>query len=227
MRAAPKAGFTLIEVLIAVAILAGMSLMMSGVMESIFVSKDVATTRSEVNHGVYLAMSKLTDDLSMAFTTDSTFLGGSTTAATLVTGFSGDESKMDFSTMSNQHLIRNHRDIDQVQTGYSLDKKEDGTTSLFRRQTDFLTSSLTAGGRKYELLKNVQEFKLSYYSAAKEEWVAAWDTDSISTSGKLPAQVKVKLTLATTPPEGDADAEPETNYFELTIPIRMYEKITF
>lgn len=220
-------GFTLIEVLIAVAILAGMSLMMSNSMESVFTSKDTATIRADINHGVGLATDKLIRDLSMAFNTDSTFLGTSSQGSALVTGFVGDETKMNFSTMSGQHYIKNHADTDQVQVGYALEKKDDGSYSLYRRQTDYLTSTLSSGGKNYELLRNVTEFKLGYYSASKGEWVSSWDTESVSTSGKLPSQVKVKITVASKNPSEDDAGEPETTFFELIVPIRMYEKVTF
>lgn len=228
LYARKHSGFTLIEVMIAVAILAGMAMMMSQTMESVFTSRDTVTMRAEVNHGVYLALSKMTNDLSMAFTTDSTFLGDSEKGSGTVTGFIGNDSQMDFSTMSHQHFVKNHRDTDQTQVGYSVDKKDDGTLSLYRRETDFLTSSLTTGGKKYELLRNVKELKLGYYSAAKEEWLAAWDTGSVSTSGKLPAQVRIQLTVAeAAESDEDESPQPETYFFELVVPIKMYEKITF
>lgn len=220
-------GFTLFEVLITTGILAWMTSLMSGTMDAVFTNKNVTTARAEIFHGITLAINKITDDLAMAFNTDATFQGA---VKSQVTGFSGDVARMNFSTMSHVHFVKNKKDTDQVVVGYTLEKGEGELFNLMRSETDTLASKITETGRAFILLPNVSSLELEYYDANKKQYVPTWDTDSISSGGRLPQIVKIKLIVILVPEGEDdeeTDEEPESYYFESEIPIRMYEKITF
>jgi hypothetical protein len=220
-------GFTLFEVLITTGILAWMTSLMSGTMDAVFTNKNVTTARAEIFHGITLALGKVTDDLAMAFHTDATFHGAAKSQAT---GFAGDVAKLNFSTMSHVHFVKNKKDTDQVVVGYYLEKGEGDLYNLMRSETDTLSSKVTETGRAFILLPNVSSFELEYYDANKKQYVQQWDTDSVSSGGRLPQIVKLKLTVILAPEGVDEEKEteePETYYFESEIPVRMYEKISF
>lgn len=223
-RFANSSGFTLIEIIIAISILAAMTMTMTEVTSGIMTSRERAKLRAESSHGLSIAATKLMDDLRQAFQAMPKFqnMGGY-----YLSGFKGDSASMNFSTMSNIHFVKNNKDTDQIVVGYSLVSGQGGDFNLVRRQTDYLGDDIEVGGRSFVLLENVKEFRLEYYDAGKESWVADWDTSSISAAGKLPQIVKITMVVygeSVTEDEGDRK---EYDY-ELMVPVEMYKnKVDF
>lgn len=215
-----RKGFTLLEIIIAIGILAGMTMTMTDVTTGIMYSRKRAEERNESRHAVAIALSKISDDIKMAFQADKKFDGSE---KYYKTGFIADSNKLNFSTMSNVHYVKNHKDTVQVQVGYSLSKNEEGGTDLIRRHTDHLTDDMESGGLNFVLIKDVKDFELEFYDANKKDWKTKWDTDSVSSAGKLPQIVKVKLTVYGEPELTDEDRKKEY-YYEMQIPIEMYNK---
>jgi general secretion pathway protein J len=219
-----QAGFTLIEVIIAIGIMAVMMMMVSETLSNVIKLKARASRRSEMRHVLYVAVSKITDDLAMAFLADGTLQGKD---GYYLTSFVAESDKMSLSTMSNIHYLKNARDSDQVRVGYELIKNDEGGTDLIRRQTDHLTPKIDKGGRRYVLLKNVKTFDLQYYDSNKKEWVPQWDTDSISAVGRLPQMVKVKIEVTDQEDEEDDNSIRDYTY-EVSIPLPLYkDKLNF
>jgi len=179
--------------------------------------------RMQMHHTVSVAVNKITDDLRMAFIVDSKFQGK---GSVYKTGFIGEETRMDFSTMSNVHFIKNKKDTDQVHVGYIAKKNAKGHLDLKRRQTDYLEDKINEGGQSQLLIKNMSQFALEYYDSNKEEWKKKWDTESISAAGKLPQIVKIKLGVLQF--FDDTEKEPKEHYYEFLAEIPMYKtKISF
>jgi len=213
-------GFTLLEIIIAIGILAAMTMTMTDITTGIMFSKKRAEQRNETRHGVAIALSKISDDLKMAFQADKKFDGKD---KSYKTGFVADTNKMNFSTMSNVHFVKNNRDTDQIHVGYFLVKNNEGNTDLVRRNTNHLTDDLEEGGQGFVLINDVKDFDLEYFDGNKKEWQDKWDTESISSAGKLPQIVKVKITVYGEPLLDDEDRRKEY-FYELHVPIEMYNK---
>lgn len=216
--------FTLIELIIAIGFLATIALSVAGMTGNIVEKKDRVEKQVQRRHTLSIALSKMTDDIKMAFLAESTFQGKN---SAYLTGFYADESSLNFSTMSNVHYIKNHHDTTQIQVGYTLVKNDNREFDLVRRQTDFLTDDLKTGGQSFILVKDVQKMVLSYYDANKAAWQKEWDTESISYAGRLPKMVKIQLTVLGEALSEEDDEQPEYNY-ELVVPVEMYAaKISF
>ncbi|MBF0106452.1 MAG: prepilin-type N-terminal cleavage/methylation domain-containing protein [Deltaproteobacteria bacterium] len=217
-------GFTLLEIIIAIGILAGMTLIISETIEGVMLTRKRTERKNETRHAVSIALAKMMDDLRTAFQAHQKFTGN---ADYYLTGFVGDTSSMNFSTMGNVHYVKNHKDTDQVQVGYSLEGNTRGSFDLVRRQTDHLTDKLDSGGKSFVLLPNVREFNLEYYDSNKESWEGQWDTESVSSAGRLPQVVKINMVVLGEPTNADEDEFKEYTY-ELWAPIEMYaNKINF
>jgi type II secretion system protein J len=216
-------GFTLLEIIVSITILAAMMLSITQISTGLSKARDKSSERLENQHSLILVLTKLSDDLRTAFNADKKFWGKDDYYRT---GFIGDETSLNFSTMSNVHRIENHRDTNQAVVGYSLERQDDGNYRLLRRSTDTLVEQLEEGGTPYVLLTDLKELTFSYYDANQKEWQSSWDTDSVTTMGKLPKQVKVQLVLALADENDDNEAKRKT--FELLIPVEMYDrKISF
>lgn len=184
-------GFTLLEVMIAVAILSGMCLLIYGAMNSILNSKNRVEAQNELLHAVYLSMDKMTQDFEEAFLVSKILKGPQ---AEYETGFKGGSEKVDFTTFTHFHGIQDARDTDQVSVGYSL-KSGRNNSELLRRESDHLSAKFDEGGEEMTLLENVKSFKLEYYDSNKDDWVQEWDSTEISVLNRLPEAVRISLTV--------------------------------
>lgn len=212
------AGFTMLEIIIAISILAAMVLTMTQITNGIVKTNDDVTALNDQRHSVVLALSKISDDIRMAFLVDKKYYG---TDQCFFTGFVGTSTSLNFSTLSNVHYVKNRRDTDQIQVGYSLISGEDGYSNLMRRQTDYLTDKLETGGNSFVLLDHVKEVRFEYYDANKKSWEQSLDTGSVSSAGTLPSMVRVYLTVVGSPISEDSDTREEMSY-QLQVPIELY-----
>lgn len=120
------------------------------------------------------------------------------------THFVGNSESMDFVTMNNARTVRNSRQADFVEVGYSLkdckNLRDDKASSkcLWRRSSPYVDLDVTKGGNEVVLLENVSEFKIRYMGKGKQDWVSDWRTDAQgdgATKGKFPQAVEVSLTI--------------------------------
>ncbi len=120
------------------------------------------------------------------------------------THFVGTENTVDFVTMNNARMIRNMRQADFMEVGYSLKSckslsAEQGSSQcLWRRTTSWVDDDVTKGGDEVVLLENITEFKLRYIGKGKDDWVTVWRTDNggdAATKGKFPTAVEISLTI--------------------------------
>lgn len=217
-------GFTLIEIIIAIGILAAMTMTMTEVTSGIMVSRDRSLKRTEASHSISIAATKLMDDLRQAFQAMPKF---QQREGKYISGFTGDSASMNFTSMSNIHFVKNNRDTDQINVGYTLASNDRGSFDLVRRQTDYLSDDLEIGGKSFVLLQNVKELKLEYYDSLKESWETQWNTQSASSGGRLPQMVKIYLVIYGESVTEDDDDKKEYDY-ELLVPVEMYRnKIDF
>lgn len=126
------------------------------------------------------------------------------------THFDGTENEMHFVTMNNTRMIRNSRQADFVEVGYSLKdcaslSGEGSSRCLWRRSSPVVDDDVKTGGQDVVLLENVREFSLQYIGKGKDDWVKDWKTgeggDAV-TRGRFPQAVQISLTV--TKGEGDA-----------------------
>lgn len=100
------------------------------------------------------------------------------------THFVGNEESINFVTMNNARTVRNSPQADFIEIGYSVrdcrSMKESGGTSkcIWRRSSPYVDLDVTKGGDEIVLLENVSEFKFRYMGKGKQDWVSDWRTDS-------------------------------------------------
>lgn len=216
-------GFTLIEIIISIGLMAVIFLMMNQTMEDVTWSRNKVISQSEDSHVLQVVFSRMFDDINSAFLADTTFQGDETQAPT---GFVADENSMHFTTMTGVHIVENHKDSNQHNVSYYL-KSEDDQNYLMRRSTDHLLPDLQRGGKAFAILEGVKELRFEYYDPNKRSWRPKWDTDSITFAGRMPQRVRVTLTVYGEPKSEDDSTREEFSY-EWTIPVEMYEqKINF
>ena len=214
MKKSGSKGFTLLEVMVAVAILGMvMTLVWSTSSQSMRAKKRV-DLRSEVYHQGTIALRKISEDLSMAFLakmapatpggTPTAMPGMETTEKkeqAFKTFFIGeDRSEADqlrFTALSHMRLFKNAKESDQCKISYEIapSKEYEGVTDLVRRQEAWLDDTTEVKAEPMLLSQNVKSFNIEYYDAQKTEWRKDWNTESMDWQNKLPEAVKITITF--------------------------------
>lgn len=187
-----KSGFTLLEVIIGVALLAALGILLTTTVRESLKDKTRVERADEVIHSIRGGLGKMVGDLNQALLANNGLQGQNTS---YFTGLKGDDDEIHFSTFSHYHYVQDEHDTDQVFVGYSLKKNDKGFYDLMRRESLRLGDKLEEGGTSFLLVDNVKELKIEYYDSGKTEWVKAWDTSQISSLGKLPMAVKITMTV--------------------------------
>lgn len=200
-----RTGMTLIEVMISVAILAGV---MAASWGSYVVAANHQESMQNINdrlHGVEQAVNRIVRDMSTAFITKHGD-DDSQTEIRYQTGFLGDDERVDFTSMGYVRMFRNEKVGDQSEISYYLKdmRNEDGEfdTFLVRREQAPINDDFTKGGTILPLLDHVLSFKLQYWDDEKAElavgndgWVDSWDTEHSDYEGRLPSRVKIEIEI--------------------------------
>ncbi len=190
-----EGGFTLIEVLIAIVILAMMSVLIYTSLSQLLKIKEETETEDTRNHSVMLVLGKMTRDFEMAFLlTNVDFLG---TSGKLKTAFVGTEEKVDFNTLSLTRYFKEVKENDFGEVGYFLkeDRERGGEKILLRRESKNMDDKPEEGGDPETLLEGVLELHLSYYDAKKKEWFKSWNSTQIEFNNQLPRMVKIEIKM--------------------------------
>jgi type II secretion system protein J len=112
----------------------------------------------------------------------------------------GDDSIVDFTSISHARTSDAARESDQNELGYAL---IDGV--LMRRMQTYVDEDFTDGGTASVLLRGVTGFRLRFLDGQSLEWVDTWHArTSDPPSLRLPRQVRITITL---PDPEDPSAE--------------------
>jgi type II secretion system protein J len=190
-------GFTLIEVLLAMAILAAVV----GVVYASFSTAGQTVERAEkVRDEADLArtlMARLSDDIANAYIirgNSSTVFAGKKEE----TEIDGEKRRFDsisLTTLTNFRRPDTKEMDDLWEVGYHFQEKADGKGRvLIRREKRELSkdSPFLEGGVEYELTDRVTQLQLRYCDALCAQWKDEWDSRQ---SPALPKRVEISLTL--------------------------------
>jgi len=200
-RRQPRAGFTLIEVLLAVTLLAMVSSLVYGSFARTFDAIDFVEGAQARYHDVRLALERVARELSMAFIYDCRDLDTPTGEDTLRTIFkaerSGKVDRLVFTSFSHLRRVRDANESDQnVLTYYGDDDPEDrALTNLMRKEKARLDGEPEEGGQAEILCRGIESLHFEFWDETKTEWVEEWDCSQIERLNQLPKLVRITLTV--------------------------------
>jgi len=193
-------GFSLVEVLISIAILAAITSLLFGAFSALKRSKDGLTRVQDRQREGRLAMARITRELQTAYLSAHMPLN----QALLVqkTIFKGERGtpadRLDFTAFANTRLDKNSHVSDQCELSYFGSPNPDGsgTNDLVRRIDTEPDLEPTKGGRIEVLATDIDLFDLQYLDAQTGQWQESWDTtQTTGQPDRLPLQVRVILVL--------------------------------
>jgi len=197
-----RRGMTLIEILIAMAI---MGLMMMIAWTTIKSASDARVTFEALedrNQELRLGMSRITYDL------ESSFLSSNQDANldNKRTQFVGTSDAMRFTTFGHMTLWADSNESDQTLVAYYLDDDRDNGSvdSLYRRELRRPSTEdwEREPGELDVLVRGVEKLELEYWDWKDKKWRSSWDsTKADGEKDRLPTRVRVTITYKN--PRGD------------------------
>ena len=163
-----RRGFTLVEVMVAIAVLAILCGLTYASMAYSLEAQDRSRRLHDRYHAARLTMERLKKELGMAFIS----LHQSEDKRTK-TVFEGDRSRLLFVSSSHEPIQRDARQSDQVELEYFLTRK-DGEEVLMRRIKHRLDDRPGKGGREEVMVSGVKDLRFEYYDPDQVRWRSDW-----------------------------------------------------
>ena len=198
-RRASASGFTMIEVMLALAIFAFITTIMWGSFAQTSNSKKVIQSEQERTHSVRVALMRMAREIEMAYLSDNENTAITNRRTFMVGSSRVDVDELMFSTFAHQRLRAGANEGDSSIISYfgARDPDDRRIVNLMRRETRRLQAEdpATLPGEAYILCPNVSKVKFAYYDHKKKEWATEWSTLDASGMPFLPTHVRITLTV--------------------------------
>ena len=195
-----RRGFTLLEIMLAVAVLSLVGTMIYSGFAQTALNK--ARIEQDVDHSrvIHMTLERMARELTMAFV--STHVNPSLDLRVVETAFigkdNGKDDRIDFTSFSHRRLYRNARESDQNEISYFVTEHPDdpGVLVLARREQNRIDEDPRRGGKSQILVENIEEFNVEYFDPLLSDWVQTWNTeDMLAQPNRLPTQVRIRLSV--------------------------------
>jgi general secretion pathway protein J len=207
LRTPHSTGFTLIEVLLAMAILVVLMSVVYGSFSTAGRNVEQAEAARDETDLARTLLAKLSDDLTNVYFNSNMKLVSQNTRANVnltilygkkeETGAGADKVRRDslsLTTLTNWRKP-DSKETELLEVGYFFKEKADGSGYLlYRREKRELSADVPPleGGVEYEITDRVEGLQFRYYNGTA--WVDEWDTRTL---GGLPKTVELTLTFDT------------------------------
>jgi general secretion pathway protein J len=196
-----QGGFTLVEVLVATAILASITALIWGSFHSASGSKQRVEAIGSRYHQIRMAMNRMAKEISMTFlsTHDDPNTNRPRTFFIVEKDSRGDY--LMFSSLAHQRLNEDAKECDQSVISYYLapDPDDKAVMNLMRRETRRLgVERPKEDGQAHILLEDVKRLEFAFFDdrPEKNDWIESWDTQKVDGQpNRLPAKVRILVTL--------------------------------
>lgn len=190
------AGFTLMEVVVAMSIIAMLGALVWSSFSPLQAAKEIVEEEADRYHGLRLAMDRITRDLAMAFLSDRYDPKQYRERPThFISDDSGNNDTLRFTTFSHERLYEDAKEGDQAIVEYRVGRhpQHRDVSVLFRREKTVIDDRPEDGGREVVLAEGIEGIDFKFWDVRKEEWVSEWDTEDVEFKNHLPQRVQVNL----------------------------------
>jgi len=190
-------GFTLMEVMIAVAITAMMGGLIAMAFQTGFTAKEVVEADADHYRMLRGAMNRMAREIGNAYVSDRYDTKRYRDQSERPTNFVGEEDSLLFTSFSNQRLYTDAKESDQVVLEYSVKTSSDrdarGRQDLMRRANPNVEDRMDRGGSEELLFEGVKRLEFAYWDSQRKEWDDEWDTRRPERQNLLPTRVRITL----------------------------------
>ncbi len=195
MRRAP--GFTLLEVVIAVAITAMMGGLIAAAFQSGYRAKELVEAEQDRYRALRTGTDRMVREISGAFVSDHYDTRRYRDQNDRPTNFIGTRDRLLFTTMAHQRLYSDAKESDQMVVEYYAKSTPapggQSRMNLIRREDSLLDDRLDRGGTEDVLVESIKRIDFAYWDSDKKDWVDEWDTRRIEKKSILPVRVRISI----------------------------------
>lgn len=192
-----RRGFTLMEVVIAIAITAFIGTVIGVSFNTTIQNKDVIEGQAEHYRMLRAAMSRMVREISAAYVSDRYDPKRYRDQYDRPTNFVGARDKLLFTTLAHQRLYADAKESDQMVVEYQVksspDPKAKGRNDLVRREKVILEERMERGGSEDTLFEGAKKIEFQYWNSERKQWEDEWDTRRTERKSALPTRVKITL----------------------------------
>lgn len=198
-RRRPAGGFTILEVMLALAILGFITTILWGTFSQTNTIKVRTEAVQERAHAARVALMRITREIEMAFLSDSENPALQERRTMFIATPHHDVDELRFSWFGRQRM---RTDIPEADTSVVMyyaqaDPDDRSVTNLMRRETRRLEAldPMSIPGEAYVLCPGISRLKFSFYDFKKKEWREEWNTMGADGVQYLPTHVRITLTI--------------------------------
>jgi general secretion pathway protein J len=197
-----KRGFTLLEIIVAVAITAMIGATIAAAFTSGFRAKELVESEAEQYRGIRTSLDRMVREIGAAFVSDRYDQRRYRDQNDRPTNFIGARDRLLFTSLAHQRLYSDAKESDQMVVEYtvrtSTKKGAHGQQDLMRRENPNLygEDKMDRGGAEDVLLEDVKRIEFSYWDSDLKDWVNEWDTRRLEKKSILPTRVRMTLVRA-------------------------------
>jgi general secretion pathway protein J len=193
-----RAGFTLIEVVIAIAITSFIGVVIGVSFNTTIQNKDIIEGQAEHYRMLRAAMNRMVREIGSAYVSDRYDPKRYRDAFDRPTNFVGKRDQLLFTSLAHQRLYADAKESDQMVVEYSVktspDSKAKGRQDLVRREKVLLEERMERGGTEDVLFEGAKKLEFQYWNSERKQWEDEWDTRRAERKSILPTRVKITLT---------------------------------
>ena len=217
MRSTERSGFTLMELMVALAVLAMISAFTFQTLSGTLNARDHLAFDDVLEKTARTTLGRIRREVSLAFLTPS--LTALNSYRTVFVGKDdGETDQIWFATRSHRRTLAGARESDQTEITIWCDDDPEHRNRyvLLHREAERIDHLPDKNGAIMPLARNVTRFDLRYLDHMNGEWQDEWDTQGGETPNRLPRAVQVVLTLLAEDP-ADEEVLVERSYLSTII----------
>jgi general secretion pathway protein J len=190
-------GFTLMEVMVAVAITALMGTMVAMAFQTGFRAKELVEGEAEHYRMVRVSLNRMAREIGSAYVSDRYDPKRYRDSNDRPTNFVGERDRLLFTTFAHQRLYTDSKESDQAVVEYfvetSTEKGARGRQDLKRRVNPNIGERMDRGGTTDVLFEGVKKLEFAYWDSERKQWEDEWDTRRNEKKSFLPTRVRMTI----------------------------------
>lgn len=198
-----EAGFTLIELVISLGIVAFMMMLAwQTTSAAIFTRKNLAFEQ-ERDHELRVATSRIVRDLGSAYLSSNEDQSSMERRTLFIGRSEGTVDELRFSTMAHEVLWADANESEQTVVTYMAESDPDdrSKTNLVRKELRRMPDPLESRGETPAevdlLIRDVERVRFEYFDFKDKSWKQRWDSTQVDAErGRLPTRVRVTIEVA-------------------------------
>ena len=208
-----QAGLTLLEILVAITILAFMMTLVWTTTTRTGQTKRTYETLEERAHEVRVGLARVVADLEQAYLSKNQDLSAMERRTLFVGKDGGDVDDLRFTSLAHQVLWTESNESEQTQISYFAESdREDGSKVNWlrreqRRLTDPGETAKSMSAETDVVLRDIEQVDFEFWDWKEQQWKRDWDTTKQDgQKDRLPTRVKITVTYK----EGGVELEQST-----------------